>query len=189
MEDKQLREFLSYTLKADGKETFIELFLYRGKEYLKKGDHKNAIRMFENVLRKDSNNIEAKKILAECEQKLNEYNNIFSLIKNFFAQYYPDESKRFEIYWNALSTNKEFMQGKKYSLSGYGLGFSEDEKDLTLTIFEIMIHLINKGVMEKHKWSKQKLENWLKLEVKKKGGKEELQNKTFEYYQSILLCL
>ena len=165
---------------------FIKDLLENANRFLDK-NNRLAKRLIIKVLEIDPDNVEAKKLLENCKEKLDKNKDIFVLITNFIKGFYPIELKTFKTYWDNLSANEKFMKGKRWSAPEFGWAFTES-KDLSLTIFEIIVHLLNKGVLEKSSWSKANFEKWLKKEIKKKGGDKELQESLFEYFQNILIC-
>ena len=167
------------------KQIFLNDLLDNAKRFLKK-NNRLSIRFITKILELDPNNVEASKLLKQCETKVDKNDKLQLILTNFIKIYYPSELKTFEIYWDNLSKNEDFMQGKKYTVPVYGWGFSEGNKDLALVIFEIIVHQMNKGIMEKSDWSNAKLENWVNKECKKIGAGKKLRDIIYKYFQNIL---
>lgn len=160
----------------------VREIIEEGETYLSDKKYKEAAISFENALRKDSKNVEAQELLRQCEEIISEKKRVvYKFIKEFFTNFYPNELKTFEIYWKEISRHKNFDIVKDFSTSAYGWAFSGEEKDQALMILEIMLHLMDKGLEEKRNWGKRKLENWIRKEIKKKGGRKQLRDKIIEY--------
>jgi len=97
------------------KQIFLNDLLDNAKRFLKK-NNRLSIRFITKILELDPNNVEASKLLKQCETKVDKNDKLQLILTNFIKIYYPSELKTFEIYWDNLSKNEDFMQGKKYTL-------------------------------------------------------------------------